>query len=355
MMREPWLLLLTFLLLMTPAGRTQKTASKQRRPPSVAKWVEKTLKKMSLQEKLGQLLMIYYFGEFTSTASPEYKNLMHQVEENHVGGFIVGTERWPLGIIRSQAYPTAVLANQLQQHAKIPLLVGADFESGTAMRIDEGTAFPSAMAVAAAGNPQDAYTMGKVTALEARAVGVQFIFAPDSDVNINPDNPIINIRSFGEDPKRVAEFVATYVRGVQENGALATAKHFPGHGDVNTDSHLVLPVVSADQARLESVELVPFRAAIDAGVASIMTGHLAVTALEPDTSLPATLSPRISTGLLRDQLGFEGLLVTDALDMAGVTALYPPGEAAVRSILAGSKMLLMPPARKQPSRPSMRR
>jgi beta-N-acetylhexosaminidase len=342
-MREYGLLLLPILLLMTSSGRTQKAAAPSRKVPRESKWVEKTLKKMSLQEKLGQLLVIYYFGEFTSTESPEYKELMRLVEQEHVGGFIVGTTRWPLGIIRSQVYPTAVLANQMQQHAKIPLLVGADFETGTAMRLDEGTSFPSAMAVAAAGNPQDAYTIGKITALEARAAGIQWVYAPVSDVNINPDNPIINIRSFGEDPKQVGAFVAAFVRGAQENGVLATAKHFPGHGDVNVDSHLALSVVPGNRERLEKVELVPFRAAIGVGVASIMSGHLAVPALEPDTSLPATLSPRILTGLLRDELGYQGLVATDAMDMGGVTTLFPPGEAAVRSILAGADTLLMPP------------
>jgi beta-glucosidase-like glycosyl hydrolase/CubicO group peptidase (beta-lactamase class C family) len=344
-MREYGLLfLLPIFLLMTSSGRTQKSAAPSRKAAArESKWVENTLKKMSLQEKLGQLLVIYYFGEFTSTESPEYKELMRLVEQEHVGGFIVGTTRWPLGIIRSQVYPTAVLANQLQQHAKIPLLVSADFETGTAMRLDEGTSFPSAMAVAAAGNPQDAYTIGKITALEARAAGIQWIYAPVSDVNINPDNPIINIRSFGEDPKKVGEFVAAFVRGAQENGALATAKHFPGHGDVNVDSHLALSVVPGNRERLENVELVPFRAAIGAGVASIMSGHLAVPAFEPDTSLPATLSPNILTGLLRGELGYTGLVATDAMDMGGVTTLFPPGEAAVRSILAGADVLLMPP------------
>jgi CubicO group peptidase (beta-lactamase class C family)/beta-glucosidase-like glycosyl hydrolase len=185
--------------------------------------------------------------------------------------------------------------------------------------------------------------MGKITALEARAIGVPWIFAPDADVNSNPDNPIINTRSFGEDPARVSEFVAAFVRGVEENGAIATAKHFPGHGDTGTDSHLDLPTVTGDRAHLDRVELAPFRAAIAAGASSIMTGHLAVPALEPDADLPATMSPKISTDLLREQMGFDGLVVTDALDMGGVTVRYPPGEVAVRSLLAGADVLLVPP------------
>jgi len=349
-MANRWLLLLTALLLMAQTGRTEKnprvkaTPAPKKASAEAEKWVQQTLKKMTLDEKLGQLLVVYYFGGFLSTESFEYKELLREVEKNHVGGFVVQTHGSPLGIERSQVYPTAVLANELQNHAKVPLLVAADFERGTAMRLDEGTSFPQAMSVAATGSPQDAYTMGRITALEARAVGVQWVFAPVADVNINPDNPIINTRSFGEDPQRVAEFVAAFVRGVEENGALATAKHFPGHGDTSMDSHLDLPVVHGDRARLEKVELVPFRAAIAAGVSSIMTGHLAVPAIESNPEVPATLSPQILTELLRRKLSFDGLVVTDALDMGGVTVRYPPYEVAVRSIQAGADVLLVPPA-----------
>ncbi len=225
----------------------------------------------------------------------------------------------------------------------MPLLIGADFESGTGMRLDEGTSFPSAMAIAATGDPKLAYTVGKTIALEARASGVHWIFAPDADLNNNPDNPIINVRSFGEDPTNVSAFVTQFIRGVQENGAIATAKHFPGHGNVSVDSHLALAVVPGSREQLDSAELVPFRAAIAAGVDSIMPGHLAVPALEPDANVPATLSHNILTGLLRDEMKFRGLIVTDAMDMGGVTSLYPPGEAAVRSVEAGADVLLMPP------------
>jgi len=261
----------------------------------------------------------------------------------HVGGFIVITHGSPLGILKSQAYPTAVLANQLQTQSKLPLLIGADFERGTAMRYDEGTSFPTAMAVAAGGNPKDAYTMGKITASEARATGVSWVYAPDSDVNNNPANPIINTRSFGENPQRVGEFVSAFIKGVEDGGALATAKHFPGHGDTAADSHIDLPVIPASRERLEHLELVPFRAAIAAGADTVMTGHLSVPALEPDPNTPATLSPKILEGLLRKQLGFHGLIVTDAMDMGGITVRYAPGEAAVRAVVAGVDCLLMPP------------
>src|SRR5271163_690950 len=354
-MRKLGIFALLLLLLMTAYARSQKTSSTKARssaarpaaaagPPAAnSAWVESTLKKMTLREKLGQMLMPYYFGVFTSAVSADYKNLVHEVEDNHVGGFIVGTTRGPLGIERSQVYPTAELTNELQRRAKVPLLIGADFESGTGMRLDEGTSFPSAMAVGATGDPKLAYQIGKVIALESRAAGVHWIFAPDADVNNNPDNPIINVRSFGEDPASVASFVTQFVRGVEDNGALATAKHFPGHGNVSVDSHLALAVVSGDRKELDSTELVPFRAAIGADVSSIMPGHLAVPALEADPNVPATLSPRILTGLLREEMKFRGLIVTDAMDMGGVTSMYPPGEAAVRAVEAGADVVLQPP------------
>ena len=311
--------------------------------PTAYAWVETTLRKMSVEEKIGQLLFTTYHGSFTATDMAAYRQILHDVTDLHVGGFINITQGSPLGIVKSQAYPTAVLNNQLQAKSKLPLLVGADFERGTAMRLDEGTSFPTAMAVAAAGNPKDAYAMGKITALEANAVGIHWIYAPDADVNNNPGNPIINTRSFGEDPERVAQFVTEFVRGVQENGGAATAKHFPGHGDTAADSHIDLPVIRADRARLDQLELVPFRAAISVQVDSIMTGHLNVPALEPDPNTPATLSHNILTNLLRNQLGYQGLIVTDAMDMGGITVRYAPGEAAVRAVAAGVDALLMTP------------
>lgn len=348
------------LIFMAQKARSQNNSVTEKKPgaqktsggaksatknlsPAASAWVESTLRKMTVDEKIGQLLFTTYHGSFTATDSDAYKQLLHDVQDLHVGGFIVITHGSPLGIVKSQAYPTAVLANQLQSKSKLPLLIGADFERGTAMRYDEGTSFPTAMAVAAAGNPKDAYTMGKVTALEARATGVNWIYAPDSDVNNNPGNPIINTRSFGENPQRVAEFVSAFVKGVEDNGGLATAKHFPGHGDTSADSHIDLPTIPASRERLEHLELVPFRAAISSGAGSIMTGHLSVPALEPDPNTPATLSPKILHGLLRKELGFQGLIVTDAMDMGGITVRYSPGEAAVRAVAAGVDCVLMPP------------
>jgi beta-N-acetylhexosaminidase len=328
---------------ITSETRAAAKSSTKKLSPAASAWVESTMRKMTVDEKIGQLLFTTYHGSFTPTDAAAYQQIMHDVNDLHVGGFINITHMSPLGIVKSQAYPTAVLTNQLQAKSKLPLLIGADFERGTAMRLDEGTSFPTAMALAAGGDSKDAYTMGKITALEARAVGIQWIYAPDADVNNNPGNPIINTRSFGEDPQRVAEFVSQFVRGVEENGGLATAKHFPGHGDTAADSHIDLPVIRADRDRLENLELVPFRAAIAAGAGSVMTGHLSIPALEPDSNTPATLSHNILTGLLRDELGFQGLVVTDAMDMGGITVRYAPGEAAVRAVLAGADALLMPP------------
>lgn len=344
-MLERVILIATLLFLMTPTAQAKKNQATHAgaRARSGEKWARQTLARMSLNEKLGQMVMVYYWGRFTSAEDPDFRELLREVKENHAGGIILQAKRTPTGVERSQVYPTAALSNELQRTAKIPLFVGADFENGTAMRLADGTSLPSAMAVAATGEPRDAFTMGKITAIEARAAGLNWIFAPVSDVNNNPDNPIINTRSFGEDPNRLAQFVKEFIRGVQQNGAMATAKHFPGHGDVNTDSHISVPVVPGDVAELNRVELVPFRAAISAGVGAIMSGHLVVPALDPDKNVPATLSPRILTDLLREKMGFDGIEVTDALDMAGVTEIDSPPNVAVRAVNAGADVLLIPP------------
>ena len=343
-MRNTARLSLAIILLMTLSASAQKKPAAKSGPiRRRSGWAGRTLAHMTLGEKIGQMLMIYYFGRFTSSESPDYRETLREIDHRHVGGLILGTTGGPLGIRRSQVYPTAVTLNEFQRRAKVPLLVGADFETGTAMRLEEGTSFPAAMAIAATADPRLAYQEGKIVAREARAAGLQWIFAPVADVNDNPLNPIINTRSFGEDPASVSAYVENFIRGVQDNGAMAAAKHFPGHGDVSVDSHLALPTVPGDGTELESIELVPFRAAIAAGVDSIMIGHLDVPAFEPDGNVPATLSYPIMTGLLRDQLGFQGLIITDAMDMGGVTTLYPPGEAAVRAVEGGADVLLMPP------------
>ncbi|MDE3138071.1 MAG: beta-N-acetylglucosaminidase, partial [Acidobacteriota bacterium] len=328
--------------MASPAKRKKKRSSpKTSRKP--ASGIRQSVARMTLDRKLGQLLMVYVWGRFTSAEDPAFRQLSTWVAEGKVGGLLLQAQRTPRGIEIDQVYPTAALLNQLQSQAKIPLLVAADFETGTAMRLSEGTRLPHLMAIAATGDPSDARIAGKITAIEARVAGVNWIFAPVADLNNNPANPIINIRSFGEDPERVAELVAEFVRGAQSNGVLATAKHFPGHGDTDVDSHVGLPVISADRVRLDRAELVPFRAAIRAGVGSMMTGHLLVPSLEPDEALPATLSPKIIEDLLRREMGFNGLVVTDSLDMAGVAMLYPPNRTAVLSMEAGADVLLIPP------------
>ena len=313
-------------------------------PEDAEAWVEATLAAMSLREKVGQLVVPWIDGSYVARGDAAWEQARAWVADDGVGGLIVSVGP-PLEI--------ASKLNLLQREAAVPLLVAADLERGPAQRLTGGTVlpygietgggtdFPPAMALGAADDERLAYEVGRVTAREARAVGIHMVFAPVVDVNNNPANPIINTRSYGADPRRVARLAAAQVRGLQEHGVLATAKHFPGHGDTDVDSHIGLPVVSADRARLDSLELVPFRAALDAGVSAVMAAHIAFPALTGD-SLPATLSPALTTGLLRDELGFDGLVVVDALDMGAITEHFSREEAAVRALRAGADVLLMP-------------
>jgi beta-N-acetylhexosaminidase len=248
------------------------------------------------------------------------------------------------GIVISIGSPLDIAAklNFLQRRSKLPLLIASDLEGGSCFRFNGGTPFPTNMGVGATWSERAAYQMGHITAREGRAVGVHLTFSPVADVNNNPANPIINTRSFGGDAHAVAKLVAATVRGIQSGGMLATAKHFPGHGDTDTDSHLSLPVIRADWKRLDSLELIPFRAAIAAGVRVVMSAHIALPGLEQGATVPATLAPEILTGILRDSLKFKGIVVTDALDMGALVSSYGPGESAVKAFLAGSDLLLMP-------------
>ncbi|MBI4467590.1 MAG: serine hydrolase [Acidobacteria bacterium] len=311
---------------------------------SERRWVKRQLERMTREEKIGQLLMVPYFGSFSNTEGEEFQRLVRRITQLHVGGLIVATRpRRPTGFDRSEVYALAHLTNRLQRLARVPLLVAADFERGAGFRIRETTSFPHNMTLGAAGDTDAASQMGRIAAQEARGLGVHWLLAPVADVNNNPLNPIINIRSFGEDPAEVSQLVAAFIRGCQEVGALCTAKHFPGAGDIAMDPHLELATVSADRARLEQVELKPFRTALEAGVGAIMTEHIAVPALEPRPGLPATFSHAITTDLLRHQLGFDGLIITDALNMDAITNQTWPGEAAVRAFEAGADVLLMSP------------
>ncbi|MFQ5927099.1 MAG: glycoside hydrolase family 3 N-terminal domain-containing protein [Terriglobia bacterium] len=313
-------------------------------PRSAEHWVQRTLERMTLEEKIGQLLMVRYHGAYASSDSETFERLAREVNELHVGGLIVATERHPpAGFGLSEIYAHANLTNRLQRRARIPLLISADFERTAGFRIRRATGFPHNMAVAASGQPARAEQMGRIAAAEAKALGVHWVLAPVADVNNNPLNPIINIRSFGEDPDEVAALVAAFVRGCEESGVLATVKHFPGAGDLTQDPHMELARVAASRERLDAVELVPFRAAIQAGVSAVMTEHITVPALESDPDLPATFSHAVTTRLLREQLGFAGIIITDAMSMDAIAVHYWPGEAAVRAVEAGADVVLMPP------------
>ncbi len=302
---------------------------------------------MSLRERVGQLLMVTCYGEAIGYNTDVYKKYKHWVEDLHAGGFIVANTSGRNGTIApAEPHAMAILLNRLQKlSGRVPLLVGADFERGSSMRVDGGTLFPYNMAYGAANDLEATRFEGLTAAREARAVGVHWIFAPVADVNSNPENPIINIRSYGEDPDAVARHVAAYIDGAhsdKDNYVLVTAKHFPGHGDTSVDSHLNLARLEATRDHMDAVELKPFKAAIARGADAIMTAHMSVPALEPE-DIPATVSPKVLTDLLRKELGFRNLVITDAMDMQGLSLLFDPGEASVKALEAGADVLLMPP------------
>jgi beta-N-acetylhexosaminidase len=290
------------------------------------------------------MVMVWVLGDYTSYTDSTFAEVRRWIERDHIGG-----------VSMSLGTPIEVAAkiNNMQRLSRVPLMTSADLEPGLG-RLEGGvfthylleagsaTVFPSAMAIAATGRDQDAYDAARIIAEEARAVGIQINFSPVVDVNNNPSNPVINTRSFGEDPQRVARLAAQFVRGTQDGGAISTAKHFPGHGDTDVDSHVGLPVVGANWARLTTVELVPFRAAIDAGAAMVMTAHIALPAIEGDSTTPATLAPRIITGVLRDSLNFRGVAITDAMTMEGVGKGYGVEESSVLAVKAGADIILKP-------------
>lgn len=298
-----------------------------------SKWVEETIKKMTVSEKIGQMMVMPLNGEFANVESAKFKKMRRQIVDLHVGGFT---------LFRGEANSIAVLTNEAQRLAKIPLFFSADYERGLRMQLRTGTPFTTNMGVAAAGDVQAAYNQGKIICEEMRAIGGNWLFAPVADINNNPDNPVINIRSFGADPKRVGEFVAAEARGAREANCLATLKHFPGHGNTATDSHIGLSVISANRADLNQTEIVPFKAAIDSGVESVMTAHLAVPNVTGD-NLPATLNPKIINDILRKDLNFNGIISTDSMEMGAITKSYPNGESAVMAIKAGVDVVLFPP------------
>ncbi|MFL6215353.1 MAG: glycoside hydrolase family 3 N-terminal domain-containing protein [Blastocatellia bacterium] len=345
-MRKIKTLLLALLVLslsnvfVAPSVNAQK--SKTKPAPTSNSWVETTLAAMSLDEKVGQLIIPATVGLWLTDSSETYQEIRRDITEFHVGGYHL------LGDVNGLHEPAgvALMLNHLQEMAKVPLWITADFEGGVGYRYTGATRLPRAMAMGATGDPELAAQAGRITAEEARALGFHVNFYPVVDVNNNARNPIINIRSFGSDPQLVSRMARGYIRGAQAAGVMATAKHFPGHGDTSTDSHMELPTIDIDAARLEQIELPPFRAAIAEGVGGVMSAHIALPRIEPE-KLPATLSPKLLTTMLRGELHFGGVIFTDALNMRGVAAHYPEGEAAVRAVKAGADILLYPPSVEQ--------
>jgi|DewCreStandDraft_5_1066085.scaffolds.fasta_scaffold00065_42 beta-N-acetylhexosaminidase len=301
--------------------------------PEDRAWVEQTLRQMTLEEKIGQMLVPAMAPVFMNRESEEFRRIERNIVEFHVGGYHA---------FGGDPVALAALLNRMQRLAKVPLLITADLEGGPGYQFRGATRLPRAMALGATGSEELAYRAGQITAIEGRAMGIHVNFYPVLDVNNNPRNPIINIRSFGEDVALVSRLGQAYIRGAQEHGQLATAKHFPGHGDTSQDSHLELPVLPLGRDRLEQIELPPFRAAIRAGVAAIMTAHIALPQVEPEPGVPATLSPTILTGVLRGELGFQGLIFTDAMEMRGIADHFTPEEATVRAVRAGADVVLFP-------------
>jgi beta-N-acetylhexosaminidase len=311
----------------------KKEAFLEKLTPFQLKNVKNKLSDMTLREKIAQMVISSTLGENYNENSAEFKLLKKLCVQTKVGGFIFfkGT---------SDGYVS--LSNKLQELSNTPLLISADFERGTGMRVTDGTLFPNNMALGATNNPQLAYEMGLCTAGESRALGVYQNYAPVCDVNNNPNNPIINVRSFGENPELVSKMSGAMIKGLQDGKIIATAKHFPGHGDTEIDSHKDLPVLNFSIDRLNKIELVPFKNAIANNVISIMIAHLAFPELEPQPNIPASLSKNIVDGLLTKQLEFEGLVVTDALNMKGITKYFSTSEVAVMCVNAGIDLILMP-------------
>jgi beta-N-acetylhexosaminidase len=346
-LRNPVLLIVLFTLFGSSALTLE-----QYHPPSPLPsgregqaWAEKTLKSLSLEEKVGQLFMIRLRVEFMHGQNPNYLQLRNNIRKYHIGSLAMTVPAEGRYLPGDRRYETVALLNQLQAEAKLPLLIAGDFERGVLpARLFGTTVFPHAMAFGAAGKLAYAEEFGRITAQESRALGVHWNLFPVADVNSNPANPIIGTRAFGEDPGQVGDLVAAYIRGARGSGMMTTAKHFPGHGNTATDSHLAIARVDDNAEQLQAIELPPFRKAIQAGVDAVMTAHVRVPTLDPDPNSVATTSPAIVTGLLKKQLGFKGIVLTDALDMGALSGRYRthPGRAAVDAFKAGNDVLTIP-------------
>lgn len=353
-------LLVNFGFAATGGPLTQAvlTSASQRFEPSEKSWkaADKLLKKMAVEEKVGQLVHIGVNARFANQDSAFFRDLKRQVVENKIGGVI---------FFGAPIYETTHLINRLQENAKLPLLMSLDAETGIGMRFEDATNFPWAMAVAATGEPEFARRMGVITGREARTIGIHHVYAPVLDVNNNAANPVINVRSFGEDPADVARFGVAFAEGIQSQRVIATAKHFPGHGDTDVDSHRGLPIIDLPRARFDQMELLPFKKAVESGIGSVMIAHIALPQIDGEVikplaeyrggdaeagaeiviqtaTIPATLSSKVQTDILRKELGFKGLIVSDAMSMSGLTLYFTQEEAGVRAVLAGTDILEKP-------------
>lgn len=322
----------------TPGASTPLSSTDRR-------WVERTLASLTLREKIGQLIMPWVGGDYAAIGSPQFEEVRKWVQDDRVGGLVLS-----IGLPLSYG----AKLNELQVRSRVPLLIASDMENGPGMRLGNiyalpsmlpqggGTVFPPVMALGATGSEDLAFKLGQVLGTEARAIGVHMVFGPVLDVNSNPLNPIINTRSFGERPDLVSRLSRAYIRGARSKGLMSTGKHFPGHGDTDVDSHLDLPTIRANRAHLDSVDLPPFRAAVGEGIDAIMTAHIAVVGVEGAEAGPATLSRSFMTGILRDEMHFGGLLITDAMTMGGVAKRYGATEPLILALEAGADVLLMP-------------
>ncbi|MFI6476987.1 beta-N-acetylhexosaminidase [Nonomuraea sp. NPDC050663] len=291
--------------------------------------VKQVLARMSVEEKVGQLLMPVLPGTAADAKT---------IRKYHLGGVILFPDN-----IKTVSQVVA-LTNGLQAAGKMPMLIGTDQENGMVSRVGAlMTKFPGASVIGDTGDPALARAVAEATGEELHALGINLDFAPVADVNVNPRNPVIGPRAYGDDPAKVSAMVAAAVKGFADSGVAATAKHFPGHGDTTTDSHTGLPVIKHTRKQWEKLDAPPFKAAIAAGIDAIMTAHIVIPSLDPSGD-PATLSKPVLTGLLRGKLGFKGVISTDALNMEGVRTKYGDGEVAVRAVLAGADLLLMPPS-----------
>ncbi len=327
---------LLLFALISFSGTTkylEKNSTERISPPNES-FIDSLVANATLREKIGQLFFIPVEGEYLNQDSHRFKEISDLITQDHIGGII---------FMRGDIYGQAVLTNKLQKLSQVPLWITQDMEFGAAMRISGTTRFTPAMGVAASGDKRNAFMMGKITAIEAKALGVHQIFAPVLDVNNNPDNPVINVRSFSGDPQMVSEYGLAFMQGVHSEGIISTAKHFPGHGDTDTDSHNELPVLNHDYSRLDSVELIPFKAAIEGGMESIMSAHISFPKISAHPELPGTLDESILTGILKDSLNFKGVVVTDGLEMHGISSKNSPGRVVVQALNAGADIMLISP------------